>query len=592
MGKDEKGCILRLRSFQSIINDVTNHSRFRKPDIFAVLCIIVLVSQGCATPDASAPVTPDKPTLKFSDITAEAGLGEFEHVNGAAGDKWFPETMGSGAGFIDFNGDGWEDIILVGGGAWNATDDKDVRKLWLYRNDGHGSFKLQRDQPAFDDLEGYGIGLTAADYDNDGDEDIFFTTLGPNHLLRNDRGVYHDVTVISGLSAPDAWSAAATFFDADRDGFLDLYVGNYVAWTPETDIWCSLDGTHKGYCTPELYKGIPGRFYHNRGDGTFEDRTDAAGFNTHSGKSLGAVTLDFNHDGWPDLAVANDTDPDFLYRNRGDGTFEEVGVVSGIAFDERGRARAGMGITAGVVDSTGEETLFIGNFSNQMTGVYRHIGGGVFLDRAATSRIGRASLPVLSFGLALFDVDLDRDMDLLAADGHVQPDIGNVADNVSFRQPPQLFLNDGHGRFDNVAPKLGGVFTDSLVARAVATADIDNDGDLDVLVTENAGPAHLWRNDLTPGNNFLRVRLEGQRSNRDAVGARVSVQLGGRWQYRRIRSGSGYLSVSEKMLTFGLGARERIDSLVVFWPSGTVTRQANLPGGQILSILEPASDTL
>jgi hypothetical protein len=562
-----------------------------KRRIPATVALMLGLTAGCAAPDAPVPAPPVEhasvpATLTFTDVTEAAGLGGFRHVNGARGDFWFPETMGSGGGFLDYDGDGRQDVILVGGGAWDAEADRAVRKLWLYRNTGAGAFTLVSDETLPPRLDGYGMGVAVADYDNDGDEDLFFTTLGPNHLLRNDDGVFTDVTREAGLDEGGQWSTAALFFDADRDGHLDLFVGNYVKWTPETDVFCSQDGENKGYCTPDLYEGVPGRFYHNRGDGTFEDRTEAAGFVASSGKTLGAVAFDFNRDGWPDLVVSNDTEPDLLYENRGDGAFAEVGVLSGIAFDERGRARAGMGVDAGVVDETGEETLFVGNFSNEMIAVYRHLGNGAFLDRAAASKIGRPSLLTLTFGVFLFDVDLDGDLDLFAANGHVQPHIERVKDNVKFREPPHLFLNDGHGTFTDVAPEIGGVLAGPMVARAAAYADYDGDGDLDVLVTENAGPAHLWRNDLDGARRFLRVEVEGRASNRDGIGARLELVAGGRRQVRRVRTGGGFLAAFEKPVTFGLGGAVRVDSLIVRWPSGRLDRLVGVEAGRTLRLVE------
>ncbi len=554
-----------------------------------IILASLLFTVGCdrpasqARPEAAG--SPASSSLAFTDVTQTAGLEAFRHVNGAAGEKWFPETMGAGGGFLDYDGDGHLDLALVGGGAWEADADRQVRKLWLYRNQGDGTFADVTTEALPPRLGGYGFGVAAADYDNDGDDDLFFTTLGPNHLLRNDAGVFADVTTEAGLSDDEAWSTSALFFDADRDGDLDLYVGHYVVWSPEKDLWCSSDGETKGYCTPELYEGAPGRFYRNRGDGTFADETQAAGFGVSTGKTLGLAAFDFNRDGWPDLVVANDTEPDLLFQNDGDGTFTEVGVLSGIAFDERGRARAGMGLDVGVVDETGEETIFVGNFSNEMIGVYRHLSGGVFLDRAATSQIGRPSLLTLTFGLFLFDVDLDGDLDLFTANGHVQPHIERVKDNVKFRQPPHLFLNAGDGTFTDAAPTLGGALSEALVGRGAAYADYDDDGDLDILVTENNGPAHLWRNDLS-GANYLRVAVAGRQSNWSGLGTRVVAFVAGQRQERRIRTGSSFLSQSEKVATFGLGRATQVDSLFIFWPSGQVDRLAGLAANQTLRLVE------
>ena len=379
-------------------------------------------------------------------------------------------------------------------------------------------------------------------------------------------------------------------FDADRDGFLDLYVGNYVQWSKETDLFCSVDGQTKAYCTPEQYEGAASRFYHNNGDGTFSDWTERAGFLPTPGKTLGAAMLDYNKDGWIDLAVANDQERDLLYENDGDGTFTERGVASGIAYSEDGIARAGMGIDAGVVDTTGETSVFVGNFSREMIGVYRHLRNGLFIDRASVSQIGRSSLLSLTFGLFLIDAELDGDLDLFAANGHVQPDIERNSSVITYRQPAQLFVNDGTGRFEEM-PAPDGPFAQPLAARGAAYGDVDHDGDVDVLVTENEGAAHLWRNDVRPTAeigrpHYLRVQLVGTDSNRDGIGARIELEAGDVVQERLVRSGSSYLAASELAVTFGLGATTRVDRLTVHWPSGQTDTIEAIEPNQTLRIVE------
>ncbi len=536
------------------------------------ICIFCAVVAGCTLKDAS---------WTFTDVTHEAGLGEFRHVNGARGDWWFPETMGSGAAFVDYNEDGAPDIVLVGGGSWT---DAPVRALWLFQNDGTGQFADATIPSGLGKIGGYGMGLTAGDIDNDGDDDLYLTTTDRDVLLINNGGIFRDATREAGLGQHNAWHVAALFFDADRDGWLDLYVGGYVTWTPETDMFCSPDGITKSYCTPQLYAGITGRFFVNQGNGTFVERTREAGL-WGSGKTLGALSLDVNQDGWPDLALANDTDPDQLYLNQGDGTFLDVGLVRGMALDERGRARAGMGIEAGIVDPSGFTSLFAGNFTDEMTAVYRYTSAGLFEDRAATSGIGPASLPVLTFGITLFDADLDGDLDLFTANGHIDPLIGERSDVTPFRQHPQLFINDGSGNFEDHAPTLG--LSEPLVGRGALSADIDGDGDVDLLVTENNGPARLYRNDLSLGSSWLRLHLRGTRSNRNAVGARVIVQTGSLQQERRVRTGMSYGSQSELTLTFGLGGSLFADSVIVLWPSGHIARLARVTAGQTLNLAEP-----
>ncbi len=567
--------------------------------IVAGICVASAAVSGCEvdTGSKAAPLQPassassEASPVAFEDVTAEAGLGDFRHVTGAFGEKWFPEAMGSGGAVIDYNRDGWPDILLAGGGAWPESPQQVDYVLWLYRNNGDGTFSFVSEEAGLKDVDAYSLGIAVADYDNDGDEDFYVTTLGENLLFRNDDGVFSEVGAEAGVAGEPAWSSSAIFFDADRDGHVDLYAGNYVKWSPDTDIFCSLDGTTKGYCTPETYEGIANRFYRNDGDGTFTDASEEAGFLPAPGKTLGVAEFDFNRDEWPDLVVANDTQRDLLYVNNGDGTFAERGAQSGVAYDENGRARAGMGIDAGVVDTTGEASVFVGNFSKEMIGVYRHIGNGLFIDRAAVSKIGRPSLRTLTFGLFLFDVDLDGDLDLFAANGHVQPEIESTQEGIGYAEPPHLFINDGNGMFEDMAPAIGGVMQRAIVARGAAYLDFDRDGDLDILVTENDGPAGLWRNDLiTDGSgetaHFVRARLEGRESNHSGLSSRVVAVVDGRRMERRVRSGSSYLGQSELPVTFGVGPSLMIDSLIVTWPGGKVDSFADVAVDREYRIVE------
>lgn len=375
------------------------------------------------------------------------------------------------------------------------------------------------------------------------------------------------------------------FFDADKDGWLDLYVANYAQWTPETDIWCSLDGKTKVYCGPAVYTGVPSEFYRNNGDGTFSNQTEAAGFLPAPGKSLGVVEMDVNSDGWPDFAVANDGERDLLYLNNGDGTFTEKGTASGVAYSEYGEARAGMGIDAGVVDSKGNTTLFVGNFSKEMIGVYRYTGSGWFIDRAAVSRIGRPSLLMLTFGLFLIDADFDSDLDLFVANGHVYPERTKFEDGIAYRQPAQLFRNNGEGVFEDISDSCGAVFQKKIVARGAAYGDYDRDGDPDILLIENGGRAHLWQNNFR-SPQFLRVSVEGKESNRDGISTRIVAISGGKHQERRIRTGSSYLSHSETTATFGLGQATVVDSLLIYWPGGAVDELFDVKANQEIKVTE------
>ena len=505
--------------------------------------------------------------IEFSDVTKSVGLENFFHDNGSFGKMWFPEQMGSGGGFIDYNNDGWLDILLIGGGAWKDYTKRDIQTLWLYKNNANGTFSNVTAETGLGQINTYGLGVAAADYDNDGDQDIYLTTLDRNILLNNNEGYFVNVSKNAGLGNTLDWSSSAVFFDADNDGWLDLYVGNYAIWSPLSDLWCSLDSKTKVYCPPEMYTGLPSKFYHNNRDGTFSDYTKKAGFLPAPGKSLGAVLMDYNDDGWLDLAVANDGERDLLYKNNGDGVFDEIGTELGMAYGENGEARAGMGIDAGVVDSSGNTTIFIGNFSNEMVGVYSYSGKGWFNDRSAISKIGRPSFLSLTFGLMLFDVDMDSDLDLFIGNGHVYPERTKNQDGVSYKQASQLFLNNGNGVFAIANEKVSGILNNKMVVRGVAVGDYDKDGDLDLLLTENNGPAHLWKND-TKKKNYLRVNLMGTKSNKDGIGSKILLYIGGYKMERLIRTGSSYLSQSELTATFGLGENQKIDSLFVYWPSG------------------------
>ena len=589
--------------FQTSIPERSRRSSYHPPrpgptpvPLWLLLLVGGALLAGCA--DAPSTSSPPSSPVSFEDVTASSNLNGFRHQTGAFGEKWFPETMGSGGGFIDYNNDGRLDILLVGGGVWAGSNTALEHALWLYRNDGDGTFTLVTEEAGLAGVDAYGFGVAVADYNNDGTPDFLLTTLNRNLLFRNNGdGTFTEVGTEAGLTDSPRWSSSALFFDADNDGHLDLYVGNYVSWSRKTDLFCSVDGETKAYCTPEEYEGAAGRFYHNDGDGTFTNETERAGFGDAPGKALGVTLLDYNQDGWMDLYVANDMERNLLYENDGDGTFTERGRISGTAYSQSGRVRAGMGTDAGIVDSTGQPTIFVGNFSREKISVFRHQRDGLFRDRSATSGIGRPGTFTLGFGLFLFDAELNGMLDLFVANGHVQPDIERIDQSIQYEQRPHLFLNDGTGQFEEFTPETGPL-ADSLVARGAAYGDYDGDGDLDILVTENEGGAHLWRNDARRPSaeddrpNYLRVRLEGTDSNRDGIGARVRLTHGDGVQERLLRTGSSYLSAIERTLTFGLGARTQADSLIVHWPSGTVDRMGDVEANQTLRIVEGETTAL
>ena len=521
--------------------------------------------------------------VRFEDVTRAAGI-HFVHNNGAFGKKWLPEAMGPGVAFLDYDNDGWQDILLTNGMDWPGHAHK-RSTLALYHNNHDGTF-TDVTQKAGLAVEMYGMGVAIADYDNDGFDDIFVTALGQNHLFRNNgNGTFSDVTKRAGLQGPSEFSTSAAWVDYDRDGKLDLVVANYVQWSPETDLYCALDGKTKSYCTPEAYKGASVRLWHNRGDGTFEDVTQKAGLYDPTSKSLGIAIMDANQDGWPDILVSNDTQPNKLYVNNGNGTFSEKGVSAGIGYSEDGIARAGMGVDAADYDRSGYPSVVITNFSNQMLSLYHNERNGLFVDEAPQSEVGHASLLTLGFGCFFFDYDLDGWLDLFVANGHIEDAIERVQPRVRYAEPPHLFHNLGNGKFAEATQSAGSAFATPRVARGAAYGDINNDGAPDLLIAVNSGPAVLFRN-TGATNNRLRIKLIGTKSNRDGVGATVHVTAGSDAQTKMLRSGSSYLSSSELVLTFGLGTHSQVDSVEIQWPSGAKESLSKVSPNQFITIQE------
>ena len=569
-----------------------------------VLCLVLLFA-GCkqpttvtpantnapeqaAVPSPSPSPTPPRPSgeIEFTDVTAQAGI-RFKHNSGAFGKKYLPETIGAGAAFIDYNADGWQDILLVNSMDW--PESKKRRSFpALYHNNKDGTF-VDVTQQAGLGVEMYGIGVAVGDYDNDGNDDVYITCVGPNHLFRNlGNGKFADVTARAGLAEP-GFSTSAAWFDYDNDGKLDLFVGNYVEWTVQTDQFCSLDSKNKSYCTPQSYKGQSSQLYRNRGNGTFENVTARAGINDPSGKTLGIALLDYDDDGWMDLFVANDTEPNKLYHNNRNGTFTDNGVIAGVAFSEAGTARAGMGVDAADYDGSGKPGVVIGNFTNESIALYHNDGSGLFTDEAASSGIGKISAQSLTFAIFFFDYNLDGLVDIFAANGHVSDDISVVQPTVKYAQQPHLFLNKGKKKFEEVTAKLGRALNRAIVGRGAAYGDYDNDGDLDLLITTNNGPARLLRNDNANQNDLLRVRTVGAKANRNGIGAKVVVKTSkGRTIFGMVRTGSSYCSQSELPLVFGLGKPEEGTTLTIeiTWPGNQKDRIADVKPNQSITVQE------
>jgi hypothetical protein len=497
-----------------------------------------------------------------------------------------PETVGPGVAFIDYDNDGWPDIFLVNGVDWPGHVQKHSTPK-LYHNNHDGTFTDVTHKAGLD-VEMYGIGVAVGDYDNDGYDDLFVTAYGQSHLFHNNgNGTFTDVTQKAGLAGIKEFSTSAAWVDYDKDGNLDLVVGNYVQWAPENDLYCTMDGKNKSYCTPESYKGTSVRLWHNNGNGTFSDVTQKAGLGEPTSKTLGVAVLDYDNDGWPDLLFSNDTQPNKLYHNNGNGTFAEKAVVAGVAFSEDGVARAGMGVDTADYDRSGNTSLLITNFSNQMISLYHNEGKGLFVDEAPRGDVGRASLLTLGFGCFFFDYDLDGWPDILVVNGHIDPEIQKVQVNVKYAEPPHLFRNLGKGKYVEVTKSAGVEFATARVGRSAAYADVFNTGRLDVLLSTNGGAPHLFRNVATgKSNRSVRFKLVGTKSNRDGIGTVVRVTSSDGTQTQMLKSGSSYLAANELVLTFGLGQLPKADLVDIRWPRGTVDKLTNVNAGQTVVVTE------
>ena len=524
--------------------------------------------------------------IHFTDVTAQAGI-HFKHNSGAFGQKYLPETMGSGACFIDYDNDGFQDILLINAKDWPGHESHKSYPA-LYHNNHDGTFTDVTRQ-AHLDIELYGMGCAIGDYDNDGYDDIYITAIDGSHLFHNlKNGTFADVTAKAGVSSP-GFATSAVWFDYDNDGKLDLYVAHYVDWSISTDQSCSLDGKSKSYCTPELYKGQSATLYHNEGNGKFRDVTKSAGLYDPSSKSLGIALIDYDNDGWLDLFVSNDTQANKLYRNNHNGTFTESGFAAGVAFSDAGKARAGMGVDAADYDGSGRQSLVVGDFTNESMGLFHNDGQGLFSDQAMAAGIGLPSAKSLTFSSFFFDYDLDGLPDLFALNGHVADDIAVVQPALSYAQPPLLFRNLGHGKFEDVSQKIGPALRQAVVGRGAAYADYDLDGDLDLLLTTSNGPARLLRNDNGNQNDSLRIKTIGTRANRDGIGAKVTITTAkGQRLFEMVKSGSSYMSQSELPLTFGLGKPDPDNEVKVeiVWPGGHKDVITDVKPNQFITVQE------
>jgi hypothetical protein len=541
----------------------------------------------------------EAPTVTFVDITKAAGI-DFIHESGAYGDKLLPETMGGGGGFLDYDSDGDQDILLVNATRWpwDPRPAVEPATMKLFRNDGSGQFEDVTNEAGLNDSF-YGMGCAFGDFDNDGDIDLFFSAVGPNKLYRNDGVKFTDITDTAQVAGDtSAWGSSCAWFDYNNDGRLDLFVCNYVQWSKETDLSQNfqLTGVGRAYGPPTAFKGTFPCLYRNDGDGKFTDVSAAAGVQVKNpvtgvpmAKSMGVATIDLDRDGWMDLIVSNDTVQNFLFHNQRDGTFREVGSIAGIGFDSAGNARGAMGIDVSYFRNDKTLGVAIGNFANEMTSLYcAHEDPLQFVDAAIATGLGPASRLELTFGLFFFDYDLDGRLDILAANGHLEDDINKVQVSQHYEQPPQLYWNcgpDSNTEFLKVdADKCGPDFARRMVGRGAAYADIDDDGDLDVLLLQGGGPPRLLRNDQHLENHWLRIRLVGTRCNVDAIGAWIEVTCGEETFRRQVTPSRSYLSQCELPVTFGLGSHDAIDRIVVHWPDQSTQTLTQVACDQILEI--------
>jgi len=526
----------------------------------------------------------------FTDITPQAGIN-WQHFGGESADRFLIETMGGGAAFLDFDGDGLQDIFLVNGGETPHGKSTTAIRNALYRNLGNGKFENVAAEAGVDRLPFYGMGVAVGDYDNDGFPDLFITGFPASALYHNNgNGTFTEVTERAGVKNGGKWAAGAAWFDYDGDGLLDLVVTNYVQFSFDTPKRCEVNGT-RTYCEQKAYQGMPLTLYHNNGNGTFTDVSAQSGFDKLSGRALGVVAIDANDDGWTDLLIARDASPNLLLINRGKGKFEDVALEAEVAYDPGGLAKAGMGVDAADVNGDGLPDFIVTNFNDQYDSLFFGSHSVPFEDRTVNSRLAEYSKSYVGWGTHFMDYDNDGNQDLVIVNGHINQVIEMTRSDVKYKEPPLLLRNNGKGVFQNMREQAGVAFNSNYSARGLAVGDFDNDGDLDVVFTcLNATPV-LLRNNVGQDHPWIGFELQGTKSNRDAIGAKITVSLANRKLVRWITGGGSYLASHDKRVIVGLGGDSGATVAIVEirWPSGTVQRLSNLRPNQYHDVVEPAA---
>jgi enediyne biosynthesis protein E4 len=526
-------------------------------------------------------------SVTYVDVARQSGI-TFSHDNAASPEKFLIETMGSGCGWIDYDQDGLLDLYLVNGAATPAYKPAPPLRSALYRNNGDGTFSDVTEKAGVGAEGLFGMGIAVGDYDNDGFPDLFLCGYGRCILYHNNRdGTFTDVTAHSGVANSGRWASSAAWFDYDNDGRLDLVIANYVDWSPERNFYCGDRGPGmRSYCHPDDFNGQPPTLYHNNGDGTFTDVSKSSGLGLKAGNGLGVVTFDYDNDGWQDIFIANDHMPNFLFHNNRDGTFSEVGYLAGVAVSGDGQFEAGMGCDAADTTGTGRMDLIVTHLDMQLARFYQNLGDGLFEDATFRTKIGYATFHMSGFGTRFLDFDNDGRTDLFMANGHVLDNIERYHADTKYAEPKLMFRNNGRGIFENVSDQVGSDFVLPRVSRGAAIGDFDNDGDLDILISNNGQAPQLLRNDGSNANHWLEIFLIGTKSNRDGVGARVKLTAGDLVLYDQRKGGVSYQSAQDPRLHFGLGTRTKIDSIEINWPSGMITKLKQVRCDQIIAVKE------